>query len=217
MKDEFINYDAIGLADLIRKGEITPLELLEITIERIERVNPRLNAVVHKLYDQARAEAERWADKIKSKKTNGAIFAGVPFLLKNLLAEYEGTPLDEGSRAIKGYVSKLDSELVRRQRAGGLIILGKTNTPEFGLLPTTEPILYGPTRNPWNPALTAGGSSGGSAAAVAAGIVPLAHGNDGGGSIRIPASCCGLFGLKPTRGRNPLGPCLRRPGEWTHS
>ena len=212
MKDEFINYDAIGLADLIRKGEITPLELLEITIERIERVNPRLNAVVHKLYDQARSEAKQWSAEVKSKKTEGAIFAGVPFLLKNLLAEHEGTPLDEGSRAIKGYVSKRDSELVRRQRAGGLIILGKTNTPEFGLLPTTEPLLYGPTRNPWNRALTAGGSSGGSAAAVAAGIVPLAHGNDGGGSIRIPASCCGLFGLKPTRGRNPLGPLFGELG-----
>ena len=109
MIDELIEYDAIGLGNLIRKGEITPLELLEITIERIERVNPRLNAVVHKLYDQARIEAGQWADRIKSKKANGAIFAGVPFLLKNLLAEYEGTPFDEGSRAIKGYVSKLDT------------------------------------------------------------------------------------------------------------
>ena len=206
MTDELIRYDAIELGNLIRKDEITPIELLEITVERIERVNPRLNAVIHKLYEQARAEAKHWSAEVKNKKTDGAIFAGVPFLLKNLLAEYKGTPFDEGSLAVKGYVSKFDSELVRRQRAGGLIILGKTNTPEFGLLPTTEPILYGPTRNPWNPALTPGGSSGGSAAAVAAGIVPMAHGNDGGGSIRIPASCCGLFGLKPTRGRNPLGP-----------
>ena len=202
MKDELIAHDWLALGRLARKGEITPRELVEITIERIERVNPRLNVVIHKLYDRARIEAEKWSAEIRAKKTGDVIFAGVPFLLKDLIAEYEGTPFQEGSRAVRGYVSKQDTELVRRLRAGGLVIVGKTNTPEFGCLPTTEPWLHGPTHNPWNPDLTPGGSSGGAAAAVTAGIVPLAHGNDAGGSIRIPASCCGVFGLKPTRGRS---------------
>lgn len=206
MGDELIGYDAIALSELIRKGEISPVELLEITIQRIEKVNTRLNAVIHKMYDQARGTAENWNSEIRAGKANGAVFCGVPFLLKDLIAEYKGAPFHEGSKAVKGYISKLDSELVKRQKTGGLIIVGKTNTPEFGCLPTTEPALHGPTVNPWDPSLTPGGSSGGSAAAVAAGVVPMAHGNDGGGSIRIPASCCGLFGLKPTRGRNPLGP-----------
>jgi len=198
MADELISYDAIALGEMIRKGKIRPTELLETVIQRIERVNHELNAVVHTMYDQARESAER--------RPGGGLFGGVPFLLKDLIAEYKGAPLHEGSLAVKGYVSKIDTELVKRQKAAGLIILGKTNTPEFGLVPTTEPSLYGATVNPWDPSLTPGGSSGGSAAAVAAGIVPMAHGNDAGGSIRIPASCCGLFGLKPTRGRNPLGP-----------
>jgi len=198
MADELISYDAIALGEMIRKGKIRPTELLETVIQRIERVNHELNAVVHTMYDQAREIAER--------RPGGGLFGGVPFLLKDLIAEYKGAPLHEGSLAVKGYVSKIDTELVKRQKAAGLIILGKTNTPEFGLVPTTEPSLYGATVNPWDPSLTPGGSSGGSAAAVAAGIVPMAHGNDAGGSIRIPASCCGLFGLKPTRGRNPLGP-----------
>jgi amidase len=197
MTDELMGHDAISLGELIRKGEVRPEELLEITIERIERINPGMNAVIHKLYDQAREAA--------AKPVEG-VFGGVPFLLKDLVAEYKGAPFHEGSRAVSGYVSKLDSELVRRQKASGLIIVGKTNTPEFGCLPTTEPDLYGPTINPWDPEVTPGGSSGGSAAAVAAGIVPMAHANDGGGSIRCPASCCGIFGLKPTRARNPLGP-----------
>jgi amidase len=198
MNDELVGYDALALGELIRKGDVTPLELLEVTIRRIERVNPRLNAVIHTIYDQARTLA--------AKQPLGSPFRGVPFLLKDLVAECQGTAFHEGSRAVKGYVSKLDSELVARQKAAGLLIIGKTNTPEFGSLPTTEPVLYGATVNPWDPTLTPGGSSGGSAAAVAAGIVPMAHANDGGGSIRMPASCCGLFGLKPTRGRNPLGP-----------
>ena len=204
--DDLIRYDAIALGGLIRKGEISPVELLDSTIQQIEKVNPKLNAVIHKMYDQARETAENWSVKLSRDQAMGAVFCGVPFLLKDLLAEYRGVPFSEGSRAVNGYNSQLDSELVKRQKAGGLIIVGKTNTPEFGCLPITDSVLFGPTLNPWNPNLTPGGSSGGSAAAVAAGIVPMAHGNDGGGSIRIPASCCGLFGLKPTRGRNPHGP-----------
>ena len=204
--NELVSYDAVGLGELIRQKKISPLELLEGTIERIERLNPKLNAVIHKLYDRAREAAQAWSRRIEKDNAAGVVFAGVPFLLKDLTAECQGAPFHEGCRALRGYVSKLDSELVRRQKAAGLIIVGKTNAPEFGLLPTTEPLLYGPTKNPWDPSLTPGGSSGGSAAAVAARIVPMAHGNDGGGSIRVPASCCGLFGLKPTRARNPLGP-----------
>jgi len=205
MKDELIGYDGIGLSELIRKGELTALELVDLTIQRIEKVNLRLNAVVHKMYDEARRIAREDYPKAGERDSKSP-FCGIPFLLKDLIAECKGAPFNEGSRAVKGYVSKIDSELVLRYKAGGLIMIGKTNTPEFGLLPTTEPALFGPTVNPWDPSLTPGGSSGGSAAAVAAGVVPMAHGNDGGGSIRIPSSCCGIFGLKPSRGRNPLGP-----------
>lgn len=194
------------MSELIRKGEITPPELLETTIQRIEKINPQLNAIIYKMYDQARTIAANMAPGNKGVKSPDSVFHGVPFLLKDLFAECKGTTFSEGSKAIEGYISKLDTELVKRHKACGLIIVGKTNTPEFGILTTTEPSLHGPTLNPWNPGLSPGGSSGGSAAAVAAGIVPMAHGNDGGGSIRIPASYCGLFGLKPTRGRNPLGP-----------
>ncbi|MFW9878783.1 MAG: amidase, partial [Candidatus Thorarchaeota archaeon] len=208
MKVELMEYDAIGLGEMVREGEIKSSELVEMTIERIERINPKLNAVIHKMYDEARKIAEKLDKEISSGRRTNAIFCGVPFLLKDLIAEYEGAPLSEGSRAVKGYVSKFDTELVKRQKAAGLIHIGKTNTPEFGCVPTTEPIIYGPTINPWNQDLIIGGSSGGSAAAVAAGIVPMAHGNDGGGSIRIPASCSGIFGMKPTRARNPLGPIL---------
>ena len=206
MKDELIDYDAIALGEMIQKGEIRATELLEITVKRIELLNSKLNAVINTMYDQAREIAENWDSKTAEQKLSGNLFHGVPFLLKDLLAQYKGAPFHEGSSAVKGYVSKFDSELVKRQKASGLIVVGKTNTPEFGLLPTTEPALYGATVNPWDPSLTTGGSSGGSSAAVAAGIVPMAHGSDAGGSIRIPASFCGLFGLKPTRGRNPLGP-----------
>ena len=197
--NSFALLDATAQAELVRRKEVKPIELVEAAIERIERLNPELNAVVTAMYDLAREAAA------------GALpdgpFAGVPFLLKDLLAEYAGVPLTEGSTFLAGhYVPDHDSELVARDKRAGLIVVGKTNTPEFGILPTTEPRLFGPSRNPWDRSRTTGGSSGGSAAAVAAGLVPMAHGNDGGGSIRIPASCCGVFGLKPTRARNPLGP-----------
>ncbi|NIQ37241.1 MAG: amidase [Proteobacteria bacterium] len=190
--------DATAQAELIRKREVTPIELVEGAVERIERLNPTLNAVVTPMYDAARATA--------TGKLPDGPFAGVPFLLKDLLASYAGVRLTSGSTLLENYVPDHDSELVVRLKKAGLVILGKTNTPEFGILPTTEPHLFGPSRNPWNTERTTGGSSGGSASAVAAGLVPMAHANDGGGSIRIPASCCGVFGLKPTRARNPLGP-----------
>ena len=198
MPDEFAFMDATAQAELVRKKEVQPLELLEAAIKRIEKINPTLNAVVTPMYDQARAAAPE--------VNLDAPLAGVPFLLKDILATYAGVRFTLGSSLLRHFVPDHDSELVVRLKKAGLVILGKTNTPEFGLLPTTEPALFGPCRNPWDLERTTGGSSGGSSAAVAAGIVPMAHANDGGGSIRIPASCCGLFGLKPTRGRNPLGP-----------
>ena len=190
--------DATAQADLVRRKQVKPIELVDAAIERIERVNPTINAVVTPMYDQARAAAN-------GKLPRGP-FTGVPFLLKDIFVSYAGVPLTSGSAFLRNFVPDFDSELVTRQKRAGLVIMGKTNTPEFGLLPTTEPQLFGPTRNPWNTGRSSGGSSGGSAAAVAAGLVPAAHGNDGGGSIRIPASCCGVFGLKPTRARNPAGP-----------
>ena len=196
--DELAFLDATGQAELVRRKEAQPIELVEAAIERIERLNPTLNAVVTPMYDEARRTATGNLPK--------GPFTGVPFLLKDLLAVYRGVPMTAGSKLLVDFVPDHDSELVVRLKRSGLIILGKTNTPEFGILPTTEPHLFGPSRNPWNTDRTTGGSSGGSAAAVAAGMVAMAHGNDGGGSIRIPASCCGLFGLKPTRARNPLGP-----------
>lgn len=196
--DELAFLDATAQAELVKRKEVTPLELVDAAIERIERLNPSLNAVVTPMYEQARAVA--------AGKLSKGPFTGVPFLLKDLLASYKGVRMTLGSAFLADFISSNDSELVMRLKRAGLIILGKTNTPEFGLLPTTEPRLFGPCRNPWDLTRTVGGSSGGSAAAVAAGMVPMAHGNDGGGSIRIPASCCGLFGLKPTRGRNSLGP-----------
>ncbi len=204
--EEWISHDAIALGELVRKGEISPLELLESTIHRIEKINPALNAVIHKMYDEAHETAKTWSTRLNKDQAMDAVFCGVPFLLKDLLAEYKGVPFSEGSKAVNGYISELDTELVKRQKASGLNIVGKTNASEFGGLPFADCALFGPTLNPWDPNLTPGGSSGGSAAAVAAGIVPMAHGNDGGGSVRIPASCCGLFGLKPTRARNPHGP-----------
>ncbi len=197
---EYDRYDGLGLAGLVREGEVEPSELVEEAIGRIEELNPQLNAVIHKMYHLAREAAA-------GELPDGA-FKGVPFLLKDLLAAYAGVPMCSGSRFHRDVVPDHDSEMVKRFKAAGVITLGKTNTPEYGLVPVTEPELFGPSHNPWDLTRTTGGSSGGSASAVAACIVPLAHGNDGGGSIRIPASCCGVFGLKPTRGRNPIGPDL---------
>lgn len=198
--DEFTDLDATAQAELIRRGEVKPIELVEAAIERIERVNPEINAVVTPMYDLAREAAD-------GELPDGP-FTGVPFLLKDIFASYAGVPLTFGSKFLRDYVPGHDSELVVRLKRAGLITVGKTNCPEFGLLPTTEPLFFGPCRNPWDTGRSTGGSSGGAAAAVAAGMVPIAHANDIGGSIRIPASCCGVFGLKPTRARNPLGPEL---------
>ena len=195
---EYGSYDAVGLAELVQRKEVSALELVESAIERIENLNPQLNAVIHKMYDRARETAQGQLPE--------GPFTGVPFLLKDLLAAYAGEPLTSASRFYLGWVPDHHYELVSRFLKSGVIVLGKTNTPEFGLVPTTEPEVFGPTLNPWDTGRTPGGSSGGSAAAVASRIVPMAHGNDGGGSIRIPASCCGVFGLKPTRGLNPSGP-----------
>ena len=195
---EYDQYDGRGLAELINKKKISAAEICEEAISRIERVNPTVNAVITPMYDLARKAVQEALPK--------GPFCGVPFLLKDLLGEFAGVPQTMGSRACKNYIPARDSELVKRYKQAGLVILGKTNVPEFGLVAFTEPELHGPTRNPWNPDHTPGGSSGGSAAAVASGMVPLASANDGAGSIRIPASCCGLFGLKVSRGRTPNGP-----------
>ena len=199
---DYANFDGLGLAELVTKGDVSPTELVEEAIARIEKHNPKLNAVIFKIYDRARDAAAKLAKARDERRP----FHGVPFLLKDILGNYEGVPTANGCRFMTGIVAAHDDTLVARYKAAGLVALGKTNAPECGILPTTEPVLYGPCHNPWNLDHSTGGSSGGSAAAVAAGIVPLAHANDGGGSIRIPASCCGLVGLKPTRGRNPMGP-----------
>jgi Asp-tRNA(Asn)/Glu-tRNA(Gln) amidotransferase A subunit family amidase len=191
-------HDAVGLADLIRRKEITAAEALEAAIARAEAVNGRLNAINLPLYDSARASAAGAVGK--------GPLAGVPFLLKDLGAYMAGVPTAAGSKVFATSPPAADNAVVTAYREAGLVVFGKTNTPEFGLEPVTEPELFGPSRNPWNSDHTPGGSSGGAAAAVAAGIVPAAHASDGGGSIRIPASCCGLFGMKPSRGRVSLAP-----------
>jgi Asp-tRNA(Asn)/Glu-tRNA(Gln) amidotransferase A subunit family amidase len=195
---DYERYDGLGLAGLVRGGEVKAEEMLEAAIERVDALNPALNAVVTRLYDQARAALAAGLP--------AGPFTGVPYALKDLGALYTGAVTSYGSRLFAGAVADHDSEYTVRLKRAGLVILAKTNTPEMGLAPSTEPRLFGPTRNPWNRAHSAGGSSGGSAAAVAGGMLPMAHATDGGGSIRIPASCCGLFGLKPTRARNPMGP-----------
>jgi amidase len=195
---EYASYDGLGLAELVRRGDVTPAELTEEAIARIERHDPTLNAVVHRAFDQARAEA---AGPLPE-----GPFHGVPFLIKDLGCPVGGMPRTSGSRYLRDEVPEADGELTRRYRASGVVILGKTNTPEFGITGTTESALLGACRSPWNPDHIAGGSSGGAASATAAGMVPLAHASDGLGSIRIPAACCGLFGLKVTRDRNPAVP-----------
>ena len=192
--DDYSNYDGLGLADLVARKEVSPAELVEAAIERVERHNPSLNAVVYKGYEDARKAAQ-------GPLPDGP-FKGVPFLIKDLGMPVAGWPRSSGSRFAQHMVDQADGGLTRRYREAGVIPLGKTNTPEYGITGTTEGALLGPCRNPWNPAHISGGSSGGSASAVAAGIVPMAHASDGLGSIRIPAACCGLVGLKVTRDRN---------------
>jgi amidase len=193
--DDYAEYDGLGLAELVRTRQVTPAELVEAAIARIERHNPTLNAVVHKGFDDAR----RWA----AGDLPDGPFRGVPFLIKDLGMPVAGWPRTHGSKFAQHVVDHQDGGLTRRFRDAGVVPLGKTNTPEYGITGTTESALLGPCRNPWNPDHIAGGSSGGSAAAVASGMVPLAHASDGLGSIRIPAACCGLVGLKVTRDRNP--------------
>ncbi len=194
----YLSHDALGLAALVRSRQVSASELLETAIGRAEAVNQDIDFMAQKLYAHGRgAVANRLHD---------GLFCGVPFLIKDLNCHIEGTRSGQGSRLYNAYIAPHTSELVRRHQAAGLVIFGKTATPEFGLTGTTESIATGATRNPWNLAHSAGGSSGGAAAAVAAGVVPIAHASDGGGSIRIPASCCGLFGIKPSRGRIPMGP-----------
>lgn len=204
MIQEYWKYDGLGLADLVRRGEVAAIELIEAALQAVTALNPSLNAVCHDLSERARAAAVTTAPDRP--------FGGVPFFLKDIGAQMRGTPYECGSRLTAGCVSPLDSNLTSRFTGAGLVTIGKTTTPEFGVQITTEPVLTGITRNPWNPGITTGGSSGGSAAAVAAGIVPLAHANDGLGSIRIPAANCGLFGLKPTRQRTPTGPSAGEVG-----
>tara|TARA_R110000824_G_scaffold390760_7_gene587703 strand:- start:6293 stop:7717 length:1425 start_codon:yes stop_codon:yes gene_type:complete len=195
---EYDKYDGLGLAKLVADGDVSAAELLDEAIARTEKINPKINAVVMKHYDEARAQIARGLPE--------GPFKGVPFLLKDLHLLLNGTETTFGSAAFKGNVADHNSTLTDRYLAAGLVVFGKTNSPEFGLAPTTEPRLYGPTRNPWNLEHSPGGSSGGASAAVAAGILPVANASDGGGSIRIPAATCGLFGMKPTRARTPMGP-----------
>ncbi|WLQ13481.1 amidase [Hahella aquimaris] len=194
---EYEKYDAIGLAELARSGEMSPDELLEAAIARIESRNPLVNAVINKLYDQARAQL----DQLHPQQP----LYGAPFLLQDLNAEVRKTPTSAGSRLFCSRPVFHDCELVQRYRRAGLVIAGKTNTAELGLAMTTEPQLFGASRNPWDLSRSPGGSSGGAAAAVAVGMAPVAHAVDIGGSLRTPAVSCGLFGFKPSRGREPEG------------
>lgn len=191
--------DAVGLGEKVAAGDVAPLDLVEAGVRAIEADNPRLNAVIHKLYDMAREGAA------KVRPGSGPL-AGVPFLLKELASAWEGAPTTNSSRFLKDQVAEGDSEISARLRKGGLLLMGKSNAPENGWSISTEPVLYGATVNPWDASVTAGGSSGGTAAAVATGMIPIAEASDGAGSIRVPASCCGVVGLKPSRGRVTLSP-----------
>lgn len=195
---DYLRHDGMGLAALVARREVHPTELLEEALRRAEAVDPHLGAMVLTMEEEARRQ-------IAGGNTTGPL-GGTPFLLKDLRAQYAGASTDSGSRFFAGSVADYDTEVVRRHRRAGLVTFGKTKTPELGCNLATEPRWGGPCRNPWDTALIPGGSSGGAAALVAARVVPLAHATDGGGSIRIPAACCGLFGLKPTRGRTPAGP-----------
>lgn len=199
---EFSRYDGIGLAELVKKGQMSAKELLEDVSKMTDDINPELNAIVHTRFEQALTEA--------GKMDFNKPFAGVPIFLKDLSQSIAGERATAGTKLLKDRVANIDSHYVRKIREAGFLIAGQTSTPEFGLKNITEPALYGPSRNPWNPAYSPGGSSGGASAAVAAGIVPIAGASDGGGSIRIPASFTGLVGLKPTRGRTPVGPGVGR-------
>jgi amidase len=200
---EYASYDALGLSDLVRSKSVTAGELVDCALRASALVNPHINAVIAMIPD--------WELQLDSRQSDGPFF-GVPFVIKDLMLQAKGVPCDFGSRLFRGaFIAPRDTELMSRFRDTGVITWGRTNTPEFGFANTTEPVLYGPTRNPWDPTRSAGGSSGGSAAAVAAGVVPIAHGSDGGGSIRVPAANCGLVGLKPTRGRTPVGPLAGDP------
>ncbi len=208
MTDALGDHDAVGLAGLVRSGEVKPLELVDAAIARIETVDTQLNAVIHRRFERARADARQLHLAPPGNRPRPGPLAGVPFLVKDITCHQAGEPFHEGMRFLRdrGWKATSDTHLAARFRAAGLITVGRTNAPELGIVPTTEPLAYGPTRNPWDRSRSPGGSSGGSAAAVAAGLVPAAHANDGGGSIRIPASACGLVGLKPSRGRASLGP-----------
>ena len=195
---EYARHDGLGLAELVTKQEVTAAELVDEALARIGRVDPTLHAVTARLDERARAQA--------AAPLPAGPFRGVPFALKDLLASLAGTPLTSGSALMRDHVCARDTTLVERYRAAGLVFVARTKSPELGLTPVTEPDVYGPTGTPWAPERAAGGSSGGSAARVAAGALPMANGGDGGGSLRIPASCCGVFGFKPTRGRTPAGP-----------
>ena len=193
--------DATGLAERVRRGEVQPGELLETAIERLERVEPQLNAVAERLYDSAREAA-------RSPEAGQGPFAGVPTLIKDLFSPVLGAAMTNGSRSLGSCRADVEAEIVTRLRRAGCQVMGTSTSPEFGISYSTESVRFGATRNPWNTERSAGGSSGGAAALVAARVVPFAHGNDGGGSLRVPASCCGVFGFKPSRGLLPSGPLI---------